>query len=63
MLTTRLHVEEGNEPRGAPVGAKSRWPPVAEISSDLRSSEKEQTPQCGVSTIEDADIRHQAKTR
>ena len=26
-------------------------------------SEKEQTSQCGVATIEDADIRHQAKTR
>ena len=36
---------------------------MAEISSDLRSSEKEQAPQCGVAIIEDADIRRKAKTR
>ena len=35
--------------------AKSRWPPVADISSNLRSIERKQAPQCGVATIEIAE--------
>ena len=34
---------------------------MAEITSEVRSSEKEQAPQCGVATIEDADICRKAK--
>ena len=34
---------------------------MAEIPSEVRSSEKEQAPQCGVATIEDADICRRQK--
>ena len=30
-------------------------PPVADISANLNSTEKEQAPQCGIATIEVAD--------
>ena len=35
---------------------------MAEIPSEVRSSEKEQAPHCGVAIIEDADICRKAKS-
>ena len=34
--------------------------PEAEISSELRSSERERAPRCGVATIEDAEAKTDA---
>ena len=39
----------------AVVGEKICRPPVAEISTDLFSTEREQSPRCGAATIEVAD--------
>ena len=40
---------------GSAPRAKHRRPPVAEVSSVLRSAERESSPQCGATTIEAAE--------